>query len=125
LGQPDRHEIEIQPLLRDDGEPAFEEPWQAHVLAIASALAEGKAFTPGQWSEALGAELRRCASRGDPDSRETYYAAAVSALEKLLDRAGSVSREALDRRTEQWRRAYLHTPHGLPVELEAGKLRGA
>ncbi|MGH7187039.1 MAG: nitrile hydratase accessory protein, partial [Pseudomonadota bacterium] len=98
--------------MRDDGEPAFEEPWQAHILAVAFALAERGLFAPSEWSDALGAELRRRAGRGEPDSRYTYYAAALSALETLVTRTGLIAGAGLDERTEQWRRAYLNTPHG-------------
>jgi nitrile hydratase accessory protein len=121
LGLPDLERIE--PLTPDDGEPAFEEAWQAQVLAIAFALSERNAFTPGQWSQALGAELRKRALKGDPDTRETYYLAALSALENLVGRTGFISREALDYRTEQWRQAHLHTPHGQPVDLKNSAAR--
>lgn len=108
----------LEPLRRDDGEAAFEEPWQAQTLAMAFALAERRLFSQAQWSDALGEELRRRAGRGEPDSRHTYYAAALSALESLVTRAGPVTTTDLDRRTEQWRRAHLDTPHGEPVGLE-------
>jgi nitrile hydratase accessory protein len=107
----------IKPLVRSDGEPAFEEPWQAQILALAFALAEKGTFTQSDWSAALGAELRRRVAAGEPDSRGTYYAAALSALEALVIRTGLTDGSALDGRSEQWRRAYLNTPHGKPVEL--------
>ena len=83
----------IKPLVRRDGEPAF---------------------------EALGAELQRASARGEPDNQDTYYGAALSALERLIERDGRINMEVLAGRTEQWRRAYLHTPHGKPVALSAG-----
>ncbi len=108
---------EIRPLARHDGEPAFEEPWQAHILAVAFSLAENGIFTRSDWSAALGAELRRRAELGEPDSRHTYYAAALSALEFLVTKTGMIASSALDSCAEEWRRAYLNTPHGRPVEL--------
>ena len=77
--------------------------------------------TPEQREDYRERIERNPCPRCDPDTRETYYGAAVAALETLLGRMGSISRNALDDRTEQWRRAYLHTPHGRPVELEAGR----
>jgi nitrile hydratase accessory protein len=111
---------EIGPLARRDGEPTFAEPWQAEVLALAFALAEKGVFSAAEWSEALGAELRLAEAAGAPDDHGTYYAAALAALERLLAGSGGITANALSRRTEEWRRAYLHTPHGQPVELAAG-----
>jgi nitrile hydratase accessory protein len=110
----------IGPLAREDGAPVFGEPWQAQVLAIAASLAEHGLFSASDWAEALGAELRRADSQGAPDTRETYYAAALAALEGLLAARG-IDRRAVAETTEAWRRAYLATPHGLPVELKAGR----
>lgn len=105
------------PLARRDGEPAFDEPWQAQVMALAFELVERGVFTATQWSEALGAELAARAARGEADDPAGYYQAALAALEALLERAGGVPREHVAERTEAWRRAYLATPHGQPVEL--------
>ena len=110
----------IAPLASRDGEPAFDEPWQAEVLALACVLSQSGVFTPGQWSEALGAALRQAEARGAPDGHETYYAAVLATLEQLLPAAGGITADALAHRIEEWRRAYLQTPHGQPVELAAG-----
>ncbi len=112
--------MEIKPLARADGEPAFEEAWQAELLALAYALSERRVFSSTEWSETLGAELQRRSARGEADDRETYYRAALAALEQLIAGDGRISVEALAARTEDWRRAYLNTPHGKPVELSAG-----
>jgi nitrile hydratase accessory protein len=110
----------IGPLARRDGEPTFAEPWQAEVLALAYALAENGVFSAAEWSEALGAELRLAEAAGAPDDHGTYYAAALAALERLVAARGAITVGALSRRTAEWRQAYLHTPHGHPVELAAG-----
>ncbi len=112
---------QIAPLARHDGAPAFDEPWQAQVLGLAYALSKAGLFTPAAWSETLGAELRRAAVGGAADDQSTYYAAALAALERLTAAAdGGVSGNDLSARVAQWRRAYLNTPHGKPVELAAG-----
>lgn len=110
----------IAPLARRNGEPTFDEPWQAQVLALAFALADRGVFSAAEWSKTLGAELRRAEARGAPDDHETYYGAALAALEQLLAAGGGITPNALSRRTEEWRRAYWHTSHGQPVELAAG-----
>jgi nitrile hydratase accessory protein len=109
------------PLARLDDEPTLDEPWQAQVLALAFTLSEAGHFTPVDWSDSLGAELRRANERGEPDDHTTYYAAALAALERLVARDGSVTTVALSDRVEEWRSAYLNTPHGQPVELISAK----
>ena len=105
------------PFAQHDSGPVFKEPWQAQVLALAFNLVERGQFSSAQWSEALGAELVHARDRGDIDNLATYYRAALAALEWLLDAQSSVTRRALDGRTEAWREAYLRTPHGQPVGL--------
>lgn len=108
------------PLARRDGEPVFDEPWQAQALALAFNLIDQGVFSNAQWSEKLGAELAHAQSRGDPDDSQTYYRSVLAALENLLASSGRIPAETLAARTETWRRAYLNTPHGQPVELSAG-----
>jgi nitrile hydratase accessory protein len=119
LSPPDRDPI--GPLARRDGEPVFDEPWQAQALAAAYALAESGLFSRQAWSEALGAELRRAEEAGTPDTAETYYQAVVAALERLVTESGAASAEALAERRDAWRQAYLDTPHGQPVILDASR----
>jgi hypothetical protein len=54
---------------------------------------------------------------GRPDNMDTYCQAVLSALERLLDAGGNISLGDLAQRRDEWMRAYLHTPHGKPVEL--------
>lgn len=103
----------FKPLAGKDDEPAFAEPWQAQVLALAHAASAKGAFTPTQWANALGAELHRAPH--SPDERTAYYEAALHALEILL--RPQLPPAAIERRAQQWRQAYLTTPHGQPVEL--------
>lgn len=107
------------PLLRNDNGPVFDEGWQAQVLAMAFNLVEQGQFTATEWSEALGAELVKARQRGDADNSATYYQAVLTALEGLLHERAALTNELLDQRTEAWRSAYLHTPHGQPVKLKS------
>jgi len=98
-------------------DPAFSEPWQAQVLALADALVRAGCFSSAQWSERLGAELEAAKIREAPDTQETYYLAVLAALEDLMDRETAVSVKDLAVRKEAWTEAYLSTPHGEPVQL--------
>ncbi|MCP5156088.1 MAG: nitrile hydratase accessory protein [Ectothiorhodospiraceae bacterium] len=121
MSQPDDPRSTPGPLARRDGEPAFDEPWQAQVMGLAFTLMERGAFDNVAWSDALGAALADATGRGEPDDASTYYRAALTALETLMAGADRVRTTDLDARTEAWRRAYLNTPHGQPVELAAGE----
>ena len=111
----------VRPLVRRDGEPVFDEPWQAQVMALAFTLMEQGAFTNALWSDTLGAELEAASARGEPDTSDTYYRCALGALESLLAGSYAIPAPTLDERTERWRQAYLDTPHGQPVELPTTK----
>jgi nitrile hydratase accessory protein len=110
----------ILPREPAPGSPVFAEPWHAEVLAIAHALTGAGLFTAGEWAETLGAEIRRNAEAGAPDSDASYYRAALAALERLVRAGSPETAGSLDERIEAWRRAYLNTPHGRPVTLAAG-----
>ena len=117
----------IQPgidLLLRDFESAhartFAEPWQAQAFALVLKLYEEGVFDWSEWSGALSEEIRSAGTRGEADRGDTYYQHWLAALEALLLRKAILGRSTLDSRIEQWRRAYLNTPHGQPIELAAG-----
>ena len=110
----------LLPRERRGGGPIFAEAWHADALAIAIVLTRRGVFSAAEWSAALGAAVRASEARGEPDDEEHYYEAVLSALESLIDRALPEVGSAIAPRAEQWRRAYLRTPHGQPVELQAG-----
>jgi hypothetical protein len=49
-----------------------------------------------------------------------YYLRWLSALEAIAVGHGLVSSPEIEARIGQWRRAYLRTPHGQPIELQRG-----
>ena len=109
--------------LKDrDGEPVFEEVWQAQMLGIADLLVAATVISADAWSTTLGAELRKSAAAGRVDNAETYYRSVLAALQTLLYEAGMVAREEVDAREADWRSAYLNTPHGMPIVSEVPEL---
>ncbi len=109
--------LPLQP--HDDDGPVFAEPWQAQAFALAVKLSEQGHFTWKEWAETLGGEIQAAMDAGDADLGDTYYQHWMRALERLSLEKRLVSPENLDHRTDQWRRAYLNTPHGQPIELSA------
>ena len=100
----------------------FDEPWQAQVLGMADILVTAGVISSDAWATALGAELRKGAASKVEDNAENYYRAVLAALQALLYEAGATSREEVDIREDEWRHAYLNTPHGKPVELDRSRL---
>jgi nitrile hydratase accessory protein len=110
-------ESTLLPREPAEGAPIFTVPWHAEALGIANVLIESGMFTADEWAEALGTEIRGLA--GEPDTEESYYRAVLAALERLVGEKSPPTGGSLAERVEAWRRAYLNTPHGKPVTLEA------
>jgi nitrile hydratase accessory protein len=97
--------------------PVFAEAWHAEVYALTASLIDGGLVTRAEWAEALGEAIRAAQAAGDADLGDTYYEHWLAALEGLCAAKGLALGPAVDQRAEDWREAYLHTPHGQPVEL--------
>ncbi len=108
----------------DENGPVFQEPWQAHAFALVLRLTEAGRFTWKEWVAALMQEIQTAQGQGDPDLGDTYYHHWLRAAERLSIEKGLVAGADLARRKEEWRQAYLHTPHGRPIELSAGLGKG-
>jgi nitrile hydratase accessory protein len=109
------HEIPALPAERDG--PVFGEPWQATAFALAVHLSERGAIPWHEWSAALGREIG--AAAGDPAQVDGYFEHWLRALERICAEKGMIDPAEIRTRQEAWRRAYLDTPHGEPVELAA------
>jgi nitrile hydratase accessory protein len=96
----------------------YAEPWQARAFALARKLLEQGLFSQREWTTALAREIRSAAGHGEHDDGSHYYDHWLTALEGLAIDKGLTSRSSLDARKEDWRVAYLRTPHGRPVELK-------
>lgn len=105
-------------MPRDGSEPVFREPWEAHAFAMAVRLNEAGLFTWSEWAAALSSEISRAQSAGDQDLGDTYYQHWLRTLEFLISEKGVLQLDEIDCRSEGWRKAYLATPHGQPVELK-------
>lgn len=111
-------DVELLPgmVAGPDG-PVFAAPWQAQAFALAVRLSAEGAFTWTEWAATLADVLREAASRGEPDDGSRYYEYWLMALERLSIGKGLVGAAELHDREHAWEDAYLHTPHGKPVEL--------
>ena len=74
-------------------------------------------FSWGEWTAALGDEIKRAQAGGDPDTGETYYRHWLAALERIVAEKGVTDAAALARYRDAWDHAADRTPHGMPIEL--------
>jgi len=106
-------------LPRDEEGPIFAEAWQAEAFALTVRLHEAGCFTWPEWAAALAKVLREVRDRDEADDGSRYYDDWLTALERLITAKQLLSASDLERRKAAWVQAYLSTPHGHPVELQA------
>ncbi|MFT5115836.1 MAG: nitrile hydratase accessory protein [Parasphingorhabdus sp.] len=110
--------LEMFPELpADQAGPVFAEPWQAQAFGLAVALHAAGRFEWRDFSAALSKEIYAAQDRGEPDLGDTYYNHWLVALEVICCSTEMVSQDMMQQRKEEWKQAYLHTPHGKAVEL--------
>ena len=97
--------------------PVFAEPWEAHAFAIVVKLSEKGLFKWSDWTNTLAEEIKEAKEQGNPDFGNNYYKFWLSALETMLLEKNILKKSDLKSVMEQWRHAYLSTPHGNPVKL--------
>ncbi len=100
-------------------EPAFSEPWHAQVFAMTVHLSKQGVFSWPDWTERFGATLATHGVSRELDGGEDYYNAWIETLETVLIDAQLTETSAISQMIENWREAYLSTPHGQPVKLKA------
>jgi nitrile hydratase accessory protein len=110
--------LPLQP--QDDDGLVFAEPWQAHAFALTVELSHRGLFSWGEWTEIFSHQIKVAQTVGDPDLGDTYYDHWARALEKIIESKGGINSDVVDERTDAWRRAYLSTLHGQPINLSAG-----
>ncbi len=115
---------DLPALPRDKDGPVFSQPWEAKAFALAVRLSEAGFFTWPEWVRIFSREIKAAQERGDPDLGDTYYQHWLNALERICAAKDLVGSEDMRRRKANWRRAYLNTPHGRPVDLSAAFKHG-
>ena len=106
-------------LPRDQDGPVFNQPWETKAFALAVRLSEAGCFTWPEWVKIFSQEIKAAQDLGDPDLGHTYYQHWLNALERICAEKRLVGGEDMHQRKATWRRAYLNTPHGQPVDLSA------
>ena len=114
---------DLPSLGRNDGNAggtAFREPWEAQAFALVLSLHERGVFSWNEWTVVLSDEIKKAQAAGDPDTGETYYRHWLNALERIVATKGLADPKTLARTRNAWANACARTPHGTPIELQAG-----
>jgi len=106
----------------------FTEPWEAQAFAMVVALHQRGLFTWPEWAAALAAQLADAAADANAhehehapaDTGSRYYRHWLAALEAIVAAKGAGSAGELGRYRSAWAQAAERTPHGQPIELQAG-----
>ena len=110
---------DIEPIpVQEGNRPAFDEPWQAQAFSLLVALHRKQKFPWKNWAETFGAVIVREPSLAGESTNDTYYRQWVTALVEFLSRHDIVEEMEITAREEEWRKAYLNTPHGNSILLE-------
>ncbi len=106
----------LQPFLRDQDQPVFDEQWQVQALGMADLLIQSGLISANEWSQTLGKHLKHLQTT-DADQLQSYYQAVLNALEELIQQQELLTDSQINYREQAWKDAYLSTPHGQPVKL--------
>lgn len=104
-------------LPRDENGPVFDRPWQAQAFALTVELYKNGRFTWPEWVEIFSEEIKRSPALPGESVNDAYYRQWIAALEKMATSRNLVTEGDLPTRAEEWRQAYLNTPHGKPILL--------
>lgn len=104
-------------IADEEAPPVFAEPWQAQAFATSVQLSRRGIFSWADWVSVFSAEIARHPQRADEESDTAYYRQWLAALETILAERGVLNPAEIAETQEHWRRSYLHTPHGQPIEF--------
>lgn len=93
----------------------FDDPWQATLFAITVTMSRNGYFSWSEWVERFSAGLLR---HGEALTLETYFQIWIETFCDLVKTRFSIDEDGIRAAMEDWRRSYLATPHGMPVDLQ-------
>ena len=106
------------PLLGRTGPPSFAEPWHAQAFAAAVTLSHAGCFTWTEWVSAFAAEIAHARRNARAKTvRPPTFGSGFRRSKGCSPSGVLMTAEEIGGTAEDWRRSYLRTPHGKPVNL--------
>ena len=112
-------------LPRDENGPVFDRPWQAQAFALTVELYKNGLFTWPEWVEIFSEEIKSSPATAGESVNDAYYRQWIAALEKMATTRKMLRDGDVPARADEWRQAYLNTPHGQPILLANALCRPA
>lgn len=103
--------------MSDAPDPVFTEPWHAQLFALTVHLNEAGHFDWPDWASHFSATLKQHGLSKELDGGDDYFTAWLETLEHFLASMELAGTQDVAEMKEAWEKAYLSTPHGMPVKL--------
>ncbi|MDN5938646.1 MAG: nitrile hydratase accessory protein [Salinisphaera sp.] len=110
--------LELEQSLQDMDGPAFDHPWQVQAFALVVSMHKAGLFAWPQWVETFSREVDANPAAPGETVNDAYYRQWLAALDALVAALGIAGEEDVSARAQQWKKAYLNTPHGRPITLD-------
>ena len=105
-------------MVSPDSPPVvFETPWHAELFAITVHLHNKGVFCWPDWTARFSHALAIAGAHHSLDGSNDYYDVWLDTFIQFMAEQGVTDEIAIDGMSEKWRKAFLHTPHGMPVTL--------
>ncbi|MEX0560834.1 nitrile hydratase accessory protein [Raoultella terrigena] len=111
------HDYAAVGLPRDEEGPVFDKPWQAKAFSLIVHLHRAGLFPWAEWVRTFSEEIKAAPAQPGESVNDAYYRQWAAAMEKMITALDLIVPEEFTRRTQEWRQAYLNTPHGQPIVL--------
>lgn len=98
-------------------EPVFDHPWQAQAFSLVVHLHKAGHFPWKDWVQVFSDEIKAMPAQPGERVNDAYYRQWIAAMEKMVASLGMAGAGDISHRADEWRRAYLNTPHGQAVAL--------
>lgn len=96
----------------------FNEPWHAQIFALTVLLNEQGHFKWKDWSKVFSDALTSSDAEDAIINDNDYYIVWLRTLEEFLQETGKIQSDEIVKYFNDWRIAFLNTPHGQPVNLD-------
>lgn len=112
-----QHDYAAVDLPRDEEGPVFDRPWQAKAFSLIVHLHQAGLFPWAEWVRTFSEEIKASPALPGESVNDAYYRQWAAAMETMLAALDLTAPDAIAQRTQEWRQAYLNTPHGQPILL--------
>lgn len=112
-----QHDYAALGLPRDEEGPVFDKPWQAKAFSLIVHLHRAGLFPWAEWVQTFSKEINAAPAQPGESANDAYYRQWTAAMENMMTALNLTVPDEISRRTQEWRQAYLNTPHGQPIVL--------